>query len=157
MPPVAPRGTTVSSASIRIDFYVLEQAAPEARLRFACRLAEKAVKLSRQVHALAEDERQAHTLDNLLLTFRAESFVPHDMGEPGGPDASPVTIGHDPVRLSSGGQVLINLRADVPSCFDSFQRVVEIIDSSEDSRRAGRERFKFYRDNGYDPQTHRIS
>jgi DNA polymerase-3 subunit chi len=147
----------LSSASIRIDFYILDQAAPEARLRFACRLAEKAMKLSHQVHALAEDETQAHTLDDLLWTFRAESFVPHVIGEPDAPDAPPVTIGHDPSRPPTGSHVLINLRTDVPSCFDSFQRVVEIIDSSEDSRRSGRERFKFYRDNGYDPQTHRIS
>ena len=76
---------------------------------------------------------------------------------PDSPEAPPVTIGHDPSRSPTGSHVLINLRTDVPSCFDNFQRVVEIIDSSEESRRSGRERFKFYRDNGYDPQTHRIS
>ena len=146
----------MSSASIRIDFYVLDQASPDARLHFACRLVEKAMKLKHRVHALTADEPQARTLDELLWTFRDESFVPHAIGQREGDAAVPVTIGFDPADAPDSSEVLINLCPVVPACFDGFQRVVEIIDASEDSRREGRERFKFYRDNGFDPQTHRI-
>ena len=147
----------MSSASPRIDFYVLEQDSPQARLRFACRLAEKAVKHQHRVHALTEDEPTAHTLDELLWTFRAESFVPHGLGAPAAGDGVPVTIGSDATPVPGDSAVLINLTPTVPPCFDGFERVMEIIDASEDGRRAGRERFRFYRDNGFDPQTHRIT
>jgi DNA polymerase IIIc chi subunit len=35
--------------------------------------------------------------------------------------------------------------------------VAEIIDASDEGRRSGRERFAFYRDNGYEPNTHKIA
>lgn len=147
----------MSSTAIRIDFYVLEQAGPEARLRFACRLAEKAMKHQHQVHALTADEAVAHDLDELLWTFRAESFVPHAIGTPDAAQAVPVTIGCDPAAVPPQSELLINLTPSVPACFEGFQRIAEIIDGSQAGRSAGRERFRFYRDNGFDPQTHHIA
>lgn len=147
----------MSSASLRIDFYVLQQETPEACLRFACRLAEKAVKHHHRVYALTADEASAHTLDELLWTFRAESFVPHAIGTPDSAEEVPVTIGYDALSAPANGEMLINLTPEVPACFEGFRRVAEIIDASEAGRHAGRNRFRFYRDNGFDPQTHRIS
>lgn len=141
------------SEAPRIDFYVLGEAGHEARLRFACRLAEKAYGLRNRVHALAADERQAAELDELLWTFRAGSFVPHGVGEP--QDELPVTVSwRFPEQL--GGELLLNLQDEVPACFDRFARVAEIVDASDAGRAAGRRRFAFYRDNGYAPETHSI-
>ena len=147
----------MSSDAIRIDFYILEQAAPQARLRFACRLAETALKHEHRVHALTADAQSAAELDELLWTFRAESFVPHGIDAPGAATDLPVTIGCDAATPPGNSEVLINLTPSVPPCFEGFQRVAEIIDASDDGRRAGRERFRFYRDNGFEPQTHRIA
>lgn len=147
----------MSSDSIRIDFYVLEQAAPQARLRFACRLAETAVKRQHRVHALTADPQSAAELDELLWTFRAESFVPHGIEAPDAATELPVTIGCDAATAPGRSEVLINLTPSVPACFEGFQRVAEIIDASDEGRHAGRERFRFYRDNGFEPQTHRIA
>ncbi len=147
----------MSSDSIRIDFYVLAQATPQARLRFACRLAETALKRQHRVHALTADERAATELDELLWTFRAESFVPHGIAEPDAATELPVTIGCDSATAPGSSEVLINLTPTVPACFEAFQRVAEIIDASDEGRRDGRERFRFYRDNGFEPQTHHIA
>lgn len=147
----------MSRDSIRVDFYVLEQAAPQARLRFACRLAEKAMKRQHRVHALTADAQSAAELDDLLWTFRAESFVPHGIEAPDAAHELPVTIGCDAGTAPGHGEVLINLMNTVPACFEGFERVAEIIDASDEGRHAGRERFRFYRDNGFEPQTHRIA
>jgi DNA polymerase-3 subunit chi len=147
----------LSSDSIRIDFYILEQAAPQARLRFACRLAETAVKRQHRVHALTADEQAATELDELLWTFRAESFVPHGIAAPDAATDVAVTIGCDAATAPGRSEVLINLTPTVPACFEGFHRIAEIIDASDAGRSAGRERFRFYRDNGFEPQTHRIA
>jgi DNA polymerase-3 subunit chi len=143
----------VTEHPIRIDFYVLESAEPGGRERLACRLAEKAYGLDHSVHALTATEDAARELDELLWTFRAGSFVPHELQ--GAATEAPVVIGCDPADAPQA-DLLINLTDEVPSCFDRFARVAEIIDADEGHRRAGRERFAFYRDNGYQPQTHRI-
>jgi len=143
----------VSDRHTRIDFYVLGDADTGTRLRFACRLAEKAYGLEHRVHAFTDGEAEARDFDDLLWSFRAGSFVPHALGAPGG--ESPVTIGWA-AGEDIAGDLLINLGLEVPACFDRFARVAEIVDASDDGRRAGRRRFAFYRDNGYAPQTHRI-
>lgn len=146
----------MNDQSVRIDFYILDTSGEQARLRFACRLAEKAFSMQHRVHALAENEPEANTLDDLMWTFRAGSFLPHAI-KPGANDPdTPVTIGFD-ADAAAAGDLLINLTSSVPVCFDRFQRIAEIIDGDEACRTAGRERFSFYRNNGFDPQTHRIS
>ena len=140
---------------MRVDFYVLDSSDADARLRFACRLSEKAWNLSKRVHALAPDIATAEGLDQLMWTFRAGSFVPHAIDDQARHPETPVTIGCDPGNCS--GDLLINLTDGIPPCIESFERIAEIIDGNEAIRRAGRERFSLYREQGYDPQTHRIA
>ncbi len=138
----------------RVDFYVLESDATDARLRFACRLSEKAWNLEHRVHALTGDDKAARQLDQLMWTFRAGSFVPHAINDTASDEENPITIGSD--TSVSEGELLINLTETVPACFDKFQRIAEIVGGDPTSRSEGRKRFSFYRDNGYAPQTHRI-
>jgi len=144
----------MSDESKRIDFYVLEAQGDEARARFACRLSEKAFGLSHRVHALTPDAQGATRLDELMWTYRAGSFLPHAVSDSGEDGDSPVTIGCDASDCS--GELLINLTNEVPNCFERFERVAEIVDASDAGRQHGRRRFTFYRDNGYQPQTHRV-
>lgn len=67
----------------RVDFYVLAGPKPAARLRFACRLAEKAYRLDHRVHLQTGSAAEAEQLDELLWTFRQGSFVPHELAPPG--------------------------------------------------------------------------
>jgi DNA polymerase-3 subunit chi len=54
-------------------------------------------------------------------------------------------------------QVLLNLRPEWPPLFSRFQRLVEIVSLEDEDRRLARERFKFYRDRGYEIRTHDLS
>jgi len=138
----------------RIDFYVLDQAEPQGRERFACRLAEKAYKLGNKVFIHTTDEQQAQAVDDLLWSFRAGSFVPHSR--------RPEDAATAPVMIAAAGEpeqttdVLINLADEVPLFFSRFLRVAEVVDGQDEVRRAGRERFKFYRERGYDLESHPI-
>ena len=62
----------------RVDFYVSEDAGADARLRLACRVAEKAYLAKQKVVVLSDDAEALRRFDELLWTFGDGSFVPHD-------------------------------------------------------------------------------
>jgi len=143
-------------SSLRVDFYVLPAASRGARLQFACRLTEKAYKLNNRTYAHVDSAAHARELDELLWTFRAGSFIPHEIETGSLAIRPPVVIGHT-AATDTEAELLINLADTIPSFFDRFDRIAEIIDASADGKRSGRERFAFYRDNGYTPNTHKIA
>jgi DNA polymerase III subunit chi len=139
----------------RVDFYILTAADSAARLRFACRLAEKAYHLQHRVHLHTESPAAAAEVDDLLWTFRHGSFVPHEIARPGQASASPVTIGYGADR-PPGADLLVNLAADLPEFSAEFPRVAEIVEDSEPARQLGRERFRRYKQGGRETVTHTI-
>ncbi len=140
----------------RIDFYIVDSNDTASRSLTACRLAEKAYSLDNRIYIHAASQSEATELDELLWTYRAGSFVPHQRFEPPKEQDSPVLIGHTDAPEGIN-QVLINLDSAVPMFFSRFERVVEIVTQEEHLRQQARERFKFYRDRGYDLQTHNLS
>lgn len=141
----------------RVDFYILPDAAPDGRERLACRLAEKAYRLGHEVYIHTAGPQHSAALDTLLWTYRAGSFVPHRCVEAAAEaDGAPVLIGHAEPPAHSHA-LLINLAPEVPGFFSRFERVLEPVDQHEDHKRAGRERFRFYRDRGYALETHTLN
>jgi DNA polymerase-3 subunit chi len=138
-----------------VDFYVLDATDPAARLRFACRLAEKAWHLSHRVHLRAGSGAEAEALDELLWTFRQGSFIPHELLGSAGGQGSPVTVGTREQRPPAT-ELLINLAADPPEAGQAVERIAEIVDASASGRAQGRERFRFYRQLGITPTTHEM-
>ena len=140
----------------RIDFYLLEEPAGAACAATACRIAEKAWRYGHGVHLHADSSESARRLDDLLWTWRDESFVPHAIC---GPDevagGVPVTIGWGALPGFASG-VLLNLALCVPEGFERFIRVAEIVGAAESARAAGRERFRRYRTHGCELRTHRL-
>jgi DNA polymerase-3 subunit chi len=139
----------------QVDFYVLPGDAAENRLRFACRLTDKAYRLGHRIFIHTESARQTRLLDDLLWTFQQGSFIPHSSDPETGPITPPVLLGHD-VEPDASNQVLINLAAEVPLFFSRFERVAELIDDDVEIRRAGRSRYSFYKERGYPLRTHEI-
>ena len=138
----------------KIYFYVLPDADPQARLRLACRIAEKAYSLGHQVHIHTDSKESCQQLDALLWTFRDRSFIPHEI-EPESSQVCKVTLGYGwtPARC----EVLINLANDAPVFFDRFERVAEIIGQAQDARDAGRARYRFYRERGCELRYHEVA
>jgi DNA polymerase III subunit chi len=145
-----------STSGPRVEFYVIEDSAPAARLKLACRIAEKAFLVDQSVLVWHTDLDELKTFDELLWTFSDRSFVPHELL---GPDVSKCESN---VMLSNGAlpsrpiDIIINLAPDVPSCMNQAPRIAEIIDGDDVRRKAGRQRFKTYRDLGLQPVSHNI-
>ncbi|MEY4760957.1 MAG: hypothetical protein RLZZ200_813 [Pseudomonadota bacterium] len=140
----------------QVDFYVIGESSDAARLRLACRLAERAYLAGHRVLAWAGTDAEAEALDSLLWTFGDGSFVPH---EPLGESAdAPVQItasdGTPPGAV--GFDVLLNLRAAAVPDTVEIERIVEVIDGEARRRQEGRDRFRAYRESGVAPTHHNI-
>ena len=132
-----------------------EAAGAEARLRLACRVAEKAYLAKQAVVVLFDDAALLPKFDEMLWTFGDGSFVPHDVVQADGVCNSPVALTTGPLPADHTG-VLFNLGSTVPDNFEKFARVAEFLDGRPEVRAAGRERFKAYRGKSIEPQTHNV-
>lgn len=140
----------------RVDFYILEEADAGARRRLACRLAEKAFAQSHRVLIITADDEEARQLDDLLWTFRDRSFVPHELTAPGRSSSAPVVIGTAESASGASADILINVSDRMPEDLARFARIVEAVDGEPGRLKAGRERYRSYRDLGYAPESHKI-
>jgi len=136
----------------QIDFYFHV----EDKLQTACKLSAKAVASGLRVFAVCPDEETRYKLDRMLWTTPAISFVPHCGPEHTLAAVTPVIVDHSATNLVHD-QVLLNLKPELPEFFSRFQRLIEVVSIDEGDRRAARERYKFYRDRGYDIRTHDLS
>jgi DNA polymerase III subunit chi len=148
----------------RVDFYVLEEPSSSGRLKVACKLAEKAYLSAQTVLVWHTDPAELRAFDEMLWTFNDGSFVPHEVLLPTGDSLAgrSVAASDCPVLLSLGVapsanvDIVINLSPELPTCLSQTRRVAEIIDGDDTRRRAGRARFKAYRELGVQPASHNI-
>jgi DNA polymerase-3 subunit chi len=151
----------------QIDFYILPESASESRWLFACRLVEKAVRAQHKVLIALDSEAEAQHLDQLLWSFKPETFIPHELAT--APDFSTSAAGeraaHAPVVITTGAAdhqlhehhgLLINLATDIPSWFSRFERLSEIVIQQPEILKNTREHFSFYRQRGYPIKHHKL-
>jgi DNA polymerase-3 subunit chi len=62
-----------------ISFYILPSELTQERDEFACKLIEKAYRSGCFCYVLTDNVAQSQKIDDLLWTFRAGSFIPHQM------------------------------------------------------------------------------
>jgi DNA polymerase-3 subunit chi len=139
---------------VRIDFHFNV----EHRLQYACRVVRRARAADCRVLLFSRDADCLSRLDTALWTFSALDFVPHAaVGSPLA-DRTPVLLGNSLDGVPAGCAVLINLDDEVPPQLPSlggrFERLIEIVSRDDDERHRARERFRAYRDAGFEPQAH---
>jgi DNA polymerase-3 subunit chi len=141
----------------RVDFYVLSDASPDARLRVTCRLAEKAYDQGKRVYVQTPTRAEAQRLDDMLWTFNERSFIPHEVVADAPPSHAKVMILlGEAAAPPSHRDLLINLTNVLPAALETFQRIVEVVDVDEERKRLSRERFKAYRERGCQMETHNL-
>lgn len=133
----------------RVDFYVLSQAQPNARLQQACVLAEQATAGLRHVYVQMQCAADVEQLDELLWTFRDGSFLPHEVyaGAPASHARTLVLLGQMPAPASHR-QLLINLQDALPQNLEDYEHIAEIVALDPEHKRMARERYRQYRKYG---------
>jgi len=133
----------------QIDFYTHVA----DKLRVACQLSAKACAHGLRITVLCPDDDTAQRVDRLLWTTPPIGFVPHCAPDDPLARETPVIVERHGDNLLHD-EVLLNLRPEWPPFFGRFQRLIEIVSLDEGDRAAARERFRFYRDRGYEIRTH---
>ena len=134
-----------------ITFYVLPTQSQHERLLFACKLIEKAYRSGCFCYVLTDTAGQSQQIDNLLWTFRAGSFIPHQLYTGDIPATEQVLIGSLPAP-AQWQKTVINLSSQCANA----ERVLEILDNSEATKAVGRERYRHYKEAGHTLTTHKM-
>lgn len=127
------------------------------KTQYLCRLLRKAVTQGAQV-AVTGPQQALDELDRALWSFSATDFVPHCRADsdPAVLEASPIVLGVTPSQAPHH-DVLLNLDAQVPSGFERFERVIEVVGPHDDERVQSRLRWKYYQQRGYALVRHDLS
>jgi DNA polymerase-3 subunit chi len=125
------------------------------KVGYACRLLRKAVGAQARLVVMA-DPATLDAVDQALWTLQPTEFIAHCRGT----DA-PHIVARSPVLLAGSGTpslpdrpILVNLGADVPSGFERFERLIDIVGSDDADKLAGRARWRHYKERGYAIRPH---
>jgi DNA polymerase III subunit chi len=128
----------------KVDFYT----GSTDKLRTACQLSHKAMQNGIRTAISLPDAATSDALDRLLWHYPATAFIPHCLADAEDAEQMPVVLNHRSERFPHH-DLLISLHDECVPFFSRFERVIEIIGHDAEDSRKGRERFKFYRDRGY--------
>lgn len=135
----------------QIDFYTHSA----DKYHTACILCAKAVGRGLRVVVYTPDAATTDKMDRLLWSTPATGFIPHCHASDKLAPVTPVIVDHHAEALDHD-DILLNLHPGQPLFFSRFHRLIEIVGTDEGDRAMARDRFRFYRDRGYEIQIHDI-
>lgn len=133
-------------------FYVLPSKEAEAREHFIAKLVNKIYQEARQCDIRMDTSDAMQRLDTRLWDFKPHSFIPHAV-EQEMPAPIQLWVADIP---QPGSDVLLNIHPSFPDNFTRYQRTIEVLDQSEALIQRGRERWKQYKSQGFDPVVHQL-
>lgn len=139
----------------RVDFYVLKTEDAQGLRVMACRLIEKIYKQGYTVFVCLDSEEDVQHLDGLLWTFRQGSFVPHALCSDAD-EWTPVLLGSLQVKERPAREVMVNLSSAIPENVEQFSRIADLVNQAPKIRAEGRLRYRAYRDQGLQIETHTL-
>lgn len=119
------------------------------KIAAACALLSGAYAKKKQMLVYAVDNAVASSVDRMLWTHSALSFVPHCRADSPLAAETPILI-TDKLETIAQDQRLMNLSLEIPPGFSRFESLIEVVGQEENDRAAARERVKFYKDRGYE-------
>ncbi len=129
----------------KVDFYT----GSEDKLRTACQLSHKAMQNGLRVLLHVPDVHTADALDKLLWHYPATAFLPHCRSDEAAAQDMPIVIDSAGSAFPHS-ELLVSLHTESLPFFSRFERVIEIVGQEPDDAQRGRERYKFYKDRGYE-------
>ncbi len=123
------------------------------KLRLVTRYAGKSLRQETRLFIYTPDAHTTGQIRHALWSTDQTSFLPHCGNADPLAAETPIIVDHaaePPIH----DDVLLNLCPTHPPFFSRFQRLIEIVGLEEEDKAAARERFRFYRDRGYEIHRH---
>ena len=136
-----------------VSFYLLSSDLLLERYLFACKLIEKAYRNGQFCYILTDNDEQSQLLDDLLWTFRAGSFIPHEIYTGQAPSIDKVILIGSINAPMHSQELLFNLSSKYPENISKTKRILEILDTCEVTKVAARSRYRQYQQAGLNVKT----
>lgn len=138
-------------------FYIVREQTPQAEqngfIHYVVFLAHHFAKQGAKVYLNAHDKIHAEQLAEAFWQVPPEQFVPHNLVGEGPKYATAIEIGFQGIRPSWNRQLVINLADNATTFAHQFTEVVDFVPCEEKAKQLARERYKLYRQAGYQLQT----
>ena len=142
----------------RVDFYIIKDGNPRNEELIACQLTEKAFKQNYKILLLGQSSNQIQALNEKLWTFKENSFLPHQILnsiEDIDSELLNIALSTESACFPKAN-LLINLSGQIPDNANQFERIAEIVPAQKSHRTASRARYKQYKAQEFDLNTHEI-
>lgn len=140
---------------MQIDFYFLQNQDVKGQLPFTCRLIDKIYHRGHKAVVFTDDFDRARMLDEMLWTFADTSFIPHTLADNLNYRQANIVICHDNLPADAG-DILINLSDQLPTDYQRFERLLEVVPNEDPWRSNARKRYVHYREQDIEINTHMI-
>ncbi|MGB1239250.1 MAG: DNA polymerase III subunit chi [Pseudomonadales bacterium] len=134
----------------RADFYILAAADVDSRQQFLAKLCQRILSAGHNIYIYCENEFNAHKLSELLWNFQPQSFLANAVCSE--PTTAPITLGWPDNHNPQHREVIVNLSESIPEMAADFSRIAEIVIQQPEVLTGSRERFREYRQRGFEIQ-----
>lgn len=139
-----------------VDFYLFENASHDPNTWITvCRLIEKVYTRKHRTYIYTAHEADAKRLSHLLWTYRDTVFLPHTIGISRTHPVPLIHIGWEDISPMYH-DILINLDSTIPNGHSNFLRILDCVFNDSSAKNGARERYRYYRAQGYAIQTHSL-
>lgn len=138
-------------------FYIIEPGSPadsdEGFRDYVCYLIRHFTQQGARLHLHAQHRAQAEAWDDHLFQQDGADFIAHNLAGEGPRQGTPVEIGFDNNKPQRSRNILLNVAEDTTNFAGIVSQVVDFVPCDEKAKHAARERYKIYRQAGYQMQT----
>lgn len=139
---------------MKVDFYVIDSKSKMQALNRLCYELEEPYADRQTVFINATSKEEAELIDKLLWTYREDSFLAHELLD-NADDNTTIVIGANQ-QPNCATDILVNLQTEVPANLAQFKQIIEFVFKDSVVEQLGRDRYRKYRDQGHEINTHKL-
>ncbi|MBU2897166.1 DNA polymerase III subunit chi [Vibrio hepatarius] len=138
-------------------FYIIEPNSPQAKrtgfLQYLVYLAGHFSRQGAKVYLNCENKDEAELLAEYFWQVETKQFLAHNLVGEGPKNGTHIEIGYQEITPSWNRQLMINLANNKTTFANKFAEVIDFVSCEEKAKQLARERYKIYRQAGYQLQT----
>jgi DNA polymerase-3 subunit chi len=138
-------------------FYIIaensNQSSRHGLLEYVVFLSQHFSKQGAKIYINSQDKQEAETLAELFWQVPVDSFIAHNLVGEGPKYSTAIEIGYPEVKPNINRQIVINLSDCKTTFAHRFSEVVDFVPCEEKTKQLARERYKLYRQAGFQLQT----
>lgn len=139
----------------KADLYLIQGEGFSDQVNFCCRLSEKAFSLGHSIHILTAESYQNEAIDVALWSFKAESFIPHEvLSASTSPDLAVTISALSQPPPGKAKELLISTSLKLLEDLEGYKRIAIIVVNEEQAIAEARTLFRHLKALNFDVQTH---